>query len=57
VATEDVVYALKASGAAVPVDGQKVIAAARQIGKVLNHPLSSRLSHIQTEQTAYARVT
>ena len=57
VATEDVVYALKASGAAVLVDEQKVIAAARQIGKVLNHPLSSRLSHIQTEQTAYARLT
>lgn len=57
VATEDVVYALKASGAAVSVDEQKVIAAARQIGKVLNHPLSSRLSRVQTERTAYERVT
>src|SRR5262245_9864197 len=50
VATEDVVYALKASGAAITVDEQGVIAAARQIGKVLNHPLFSRLSRIQIEQ-------
>ncbi|HEX8750984.1 MAG TPA: hydroxymethylglutaryl-CoA lyase [Nitrospira sp.] len=50
-ATEDVVYALKASGAAITVDEQRVITAARQIGKVLNHPLYSRLSRIQIEQT------
>lgn len=57
VATEDVVYALKASGAVVSVDEQRVVAAARQIGKVLNHPLSSRLSRIPAEQTTYERVT
>lgn len=56
VATEDVVYALKASGAAVPVDEQKVIAAARQIGRVLNRPLSSRLSGIQAERDSYETV-
>ncbi len=53
VATEDVVYALKASGASLVVDEHKVIAAAREIGKVLNRRLSSRLSQVQTEQTAY----
>jgi hypothetical protein len=47
---------LKASGASVPVDEQRVIAAAREIGKVLNHPLSSRLSRIQIEQTMHERV-
>ena len=57
VATEDAVYALKASGAAVPVDEQMVIAAARQIGTVLNHPLSSRLSRIRIEQKQHERVT
>lgn len=51
VATEDAVYALKASGAPVPVDEQRIIAAALGIGKVLNHPLSSRLSRIQIERT------
>jgi hydroxymethylglutaryl-CoA lyase len=56
VATEDVVYALKASGAVLSVDERKVIAAASEIGKVLNHQLSSRLSRIQTEQTAYEGV-
>ncbi len=56
VATEDVVYALKASGAVVAVDERKVIAAASEISKVLNRPLSSRLSHVQTEQTAYEGV-
>ena len=56
VATEDVVYALKASGAVLAVDERKVIAAAGEIGKVLNRPLSSRLSHVQTEHTAYEGV-
>lgn len=56
VATEDVVYALKASGAFLSVDERKVIAAASEIGKVLNRPLSSRLSSVQTEQTAYEGV-
>lgn len=49
VATEDAVYALKASGALVPVDEQSVIAAAQRIARVLNHPLWSRLSRVQTE--------
>jgi hydroxymethylglutaryl-CoA lyase len=53
VATEDVVYALKASGALLAVDERLVIAAAEEIGKMLNHKLSSRLSQVQTEQTAY----
>jgi hydroxymethylglutaryl-CoA lyase len=56
VATEDVVYALKASGAILFVDERKVIAAADEIGKVLNRPLPSRLSHIQAERTAYEGV-
>lgn len=56
VATEDVVYALKASGALLTVDERKVIAAAGEIGKVLNRPLSSRLSYVQIEQTAYEGV-
>lgn len=56
VATEDVVYALKASGASLAVDERKVIAAASEIGKVLNRQLSSRLSQVQTEQTAYEGV-
>lgn len=56
VATEDVVYALKASGATVSVDEQKVIAAAHQIGRVLNHPLSSRLSRVH-ERVTYESVT
>lgn len=56
VATEDVVYALKASGALLAVDERKVIAAAGGIGKVLNRRLSSRLSQVQTEHTAYEGV-
>jgi len=44
VATEDLVYALKASGARVEVDEEKVVEAARGISRVLKHPLSSRLS-------------
>jgi hydroxymethylglutaryl-CoA lyase len=57
VATEDVVYALKASGATIPVDEQGVIEAVRRIGRMLNHPLSSRLSRVQTNQTTYETVT
>lgn len=53
VATEDVVYALKASGASLAVDERQVIAAAREIGAILHRPLPSRLSQVQTEQTAY----
>lgn len=47
VATEDLVYALKASGATVPVDETAVVAAARQIAGHLDHPLMSRLSRIR----------
>ncbi|WP_447600273.1 hydroxymethylglutaryl-CoA lyase [Nitrospira sp. Nam80] len=47
VATEDIVYALKACGADVPVNEIMVAAAARQLGDVLNHPLYSRLSHVK----------
>lgn len=57
VATEDVIYALKASGAALAVDEQKVVAAARQIAKALHRPLASRVSRIQTDRTSYEPVT
>ena len=57
VATEDVVYALKASGASVGVDEQLVVAAARQIGAALSRPLASRLSRIPQSQAAHERVT
>jgi hydroxymethylglutaryl-CoA lyase len=50
VATEDLVYALKASGAMVPVDEGKVVAAAQQLGGFLSHPLRSRLSHVAARQ-------
>lgn len=56
VATEDVVYALRASGASLLVDERKAIAAAREIGKILNRRLSSRLSQVRTEHTAYGGV-
>lgn len=47
VATEDVVYALKACGATVAVDERKVVAAARSVGRELNRRLSSRLSQVK----------
>lgn len=56
VATEDVVYALRASGASLLVDERKAIAAAREIGKILNRRLSSRLSQVRTEHTVYGGV-
>lgn len=56
VATEDVVYALKASGAAVAVDEGFVVAAARQMEAVLDHPLSSRLSRVPQTHAAYEAV-
>lgn len=46
VATEDVVYALKASGATVHVDERLVVAAARQLEGTLHRTLSSRLSRV-----------
>ncbi len=47
VATEDLVYALKASGARVAVNERSVIAAARAIAASLNRPLRSRLSLVE----------
>ena len=44
VATEDLVYAFKASGARVDVDEEKIVEAARGVARVLMHPLWSRLS-------------
>jgi hydroxymethylglutaryl-CoA lyase len=52
VATEDLVDALKAAGAKVPVDEWKVLAAAKQLGALLTHPLRSRLSQAQDRQGA-----
>lgn len=46
VATEDLVYALRASGAVVEVDEAKVVAAARAVAQELGHPLVSRLSRV-----------
>lgn len=46
VATEDVVFALKASGAVVPVDERIVSACAQRFAEALRHPLNSRLSHV-----------
>lgn len=46
VATEDVVFALKASGATVAVDEELIVDCARQLSAVIGHPLHSRLSQI-----------
>lgn len=46
VATEDVVYALRASGAKVAVDETMVVEAAKTIEVELGHPLRSRLSRV-----------
>ena len=46
VATEDVVFALKASGARVPVDEGLVAACAQRLAEALRRPLSSRLAHV-----------
>ena len=46
VATEDVVYALKASGAAVAVDEEHVVEAMKELEGVLCRPLASRLSRL-----------
>lgn len=50
VATEDVVYALRASGAAVEVDERVIINAARQASAALDRPLASRLSRMAHDQ-------
>ena len=46
VATEDLVFALKASGAVVPVDEMLVVTCAQGISDRLQHPLQSRLSQL-----------
>lgn len=51
VATEDLVYALKASGATLAVQEQEVIDAAQHIARALKRPLTSRLSTVKTEPT------
>ena len=51
-ATEDVVYALRASGASIAVDERLVIEAAGHLGALLNRPLSSRLSSVHQRRTA-----
>jgi hydroxymethylglutaryl-CoA lyase len=51
VATEDLVFALKASGASVPVNEKLVVACAQELSDAVRHPLNSRLSqllHLQT---------
>ena len=52
VATEDVVYALRASGASIAVDERLVIQAAKHLGALLSRPLSSRLSTVHQRRTA-----
>lgn len=52
VATEDLVFALKASGATVPVDEAKVIAAGRRVSGHLGHPFASRLSQVERSPAA-----
>jgi hydroxymethylglutaryl-CoA lyase len=47
VATEDLVYALKASGARVQVHERQVLMAAEQVAKHLGHPLASHQSRIK----------
>ena len=46
-ATEDLVFALKASGATVPVDEAKIMAACRLISGYLGRPFASRLSQVE----------
>ncbi|MGH7256701.1 MAG: hydroxymethylglutaryl-CoA lyase [Nitrospirales bacterium] len=46
VATEDLVSAFKASGAVVPVDEGKVVAAVRELAQVIGRPLSSRVGQV-----------
>ncbi|MCP9439268.1 MAG: hydroxymethylglutaryl-CoA lyase [Nitrospira sp.] len=54
VATEDVVYALRASGATVAVDDTMVVQAATQIEGVLDHPLTSRVSKVLRQKAKSA---
>jgi hydroxymethylglutaryl-CoA lyase len=48
VATEDLVFALRASGATVSVDEAKIMAACRQISGDLGRPFASRLAQMET---------
>lgn len=57
VATEDVVHALRASGASIGVDERVVVNAAKQLGAVLNRPLSSRLSSVYQGHRTYEAVS
>jgi hydroxymethylglutaryl-CoA lyase len=52
VATEDLVFALKASGATVPVDEVKIMAACRPISGYLRRPFASRLSQVERSPLA-----
>lgn len=52
VATEDLVFALKASGATIPVDEVKIIAACRQISGDLDRPIVSHLSQVEKNPSA-----
>jgi hydroxymethylglutaryl-CoA lyase len=52
VATEDLVFALKASGATVPIDEAKIMAACRQISGYLGRPFASRLSQVKRSSSA-----
>ena len=49
IATEDLVFALKASGATVPVDETKVMAAGRRLSGELDRPFASRLSQVEKQ--------
>lgn len=53
VATEDVVFALKASGALVPVDEMLVVDCAQEFSESVRHPLTSRLSQIRLPSTMH----
>jgi len=48
VATEDLVFALKASGAIVPVDEMKIMAACRQLSGKPDRSFASHLSQVET---------
>ena len=56
VATEDVVYALRASGASVDVDERVVVQAVKRLAAVLKHPLPSRLLSVYQRHAAYEAV-
>lgn len=46
VATEDLLYAFKASGAEIPADPADIARAALPLAQLLDHPLNSRLSRV-----------